>query len=137
MPYRAALLLPAMAGMLAAQTGQRPIPPTTTQTPLPSAQAYLSRTGTTPKPSAQEYPARAKIEKLSIGAEYLVREVAGACSPGERDVEVAFLQPHVHEVEGAARPLAESAETATACSELKAHGGEAVAKFFASPQKTR
>jgi len=61
-----------MAGMLAAQTGQRPIPPTTTQTPLPSAQAYLSRTGTTPKPSAQEYPARAKIEKLSIGAEYLV-----------------------------------------------------------------
>jgi hypothetical protein len=72
MPYRALLLLPALAGVLAAQTGQRPIPPTTTQTPLPSAQAYLSRTGTTPKPSAQDYPARAKLENLSIGAEYLI-----------------------------------------------------------------
>ena len=72
MSYRAALLLPALAGVLTAQTGQRPIPPTTTQTPLPSAEAYLSRTGTTPKTSAQDYPARAKLENLSIGAEYLV-----------------------------------------------------------------
>ena len=72
MCYRIALLLPALAGVLTAQTGQRPIPHTTTQTPLPWADAYLGRTGTTPKPSAQEYPARAKLEKLSIGAEYMV-----------------------------------------------------------------
>jgi hypothetical protein len=48
MAYRVALLLPALAGTLAAQYG------------------------TTPKPSAQDYPVRAKLEKLSIGAEYLV-----------------------------------------------------------------
>jgi hypothetical protein len=77
MSYRVALLLPALAGMLTGQTGQRPIPPTTTQTPLPSAQAYLSRTGTTPKSSEQEYPARAKLDKLSIGAEYLVHSFSG------------------------------------------------------------
>jgi len=58
--------------MLAAQSGQSPVPPTTTQTPLPYAHAYLVRSGTTPKPSSQDYPARAKLEKLSIGAEYLV-----------------------------------------------------------------
>jgi hypothetical protein len=48
MAYRAALLLPALAGALAAQYG------------------------TTPKASAQDYPVRAKLEKLAIGAEYLV-----------------------------------------------------------------
>jgi hypothetical protein len=48
MAYRAALLLPALALTLAAQYG------------------------TTPKASAQDYPVRAKLENLSIGAEYLV-----------------------------------------------------------------
>ena len=48
MAYRIALLLPALAGTLAAQYG------------------------TTPKASEQDYPVRAKLEKLSIGAEYLV-----------------------------------------------------------------
>jgi len=48
MAHRAALLLPALAGTLAAQYG------------------------TAPKASEQEYPVRAKLEKLSIGAEYLV-----------------------------------------------------------------
>ena len=48
MPYRAALLFLALAGTLAAQYG------------------------TSPKASAQDYPVRAKLEKLSIGAEYLV-----------------------------------------------------------------
>jgi hypothetical protein len=48
MLYRVALLLPALAGALAAQYG------------------------TTPKASEQDYPAHAKLEKLSIGAEYLV-----------------------------------------------------------------
>jgi len=48
MPYRAVLLLPALAGALAAQYG------------------------TTPKASEQDYPVRAKLEKLAIGAEYLV-----------------------------------------------------------------
>jgi hypothetical protein len=48
MAYRVALLLPALAGTLAAQYG------------------------TAPKASAQDYPVRAKLEKLSIGAEYLV-----------------------------------------------------------------
>jgi hypothetical protein len=48
MAYRAALLLPALAGALAAQYG------------------------TTPKASAQDYPVRARLEKLAIGTEYLV-----------------------------------------------------------------
>ncbi|MGC9950849.1 MAG: hypothetical protein ABSF64_31165 [Bryobacteraceae bacterium] len=48
MPCRAALLLPALAGVLAAQYG------------------------TTPKASEQDYPTRTRLEKLSIGAEYLV-----------------------------------------------------------------
>jgi hypothetical protein len=48
MPNRAVLLLPAMAGVLAAQYG------------------------TTPKASEQDYPAHTKLAKLSIGAEYLV-----------------------------------------------------------------
>lgn len=65
MPYRAAMLLPALAATLAAQ-------PTTMRTPLPYAHDYLSRTGTTPKASEQDYPVRAKLQKLSIGAEYLV-----------------------------------------------------------------
>jgi len=48
MAYRVVLLFPILAGTLAAQNG------------------------TTPKSSEQEYPVRAKLEKLSIGAEYLV-----------------------------------------------------------------
>jgi hypothetical protein len=72
MAYRPALLLAVLAGALAAQNGQAPAPPTQTTTPPPSAQAYLSRSGTTTKPSAEDYPVRAKLEKLSIGAEYMV-----------------------------------------------------------------
>jgi hypothetical protein len=48
MGCRSALLLPALAGALSAQYG------------------------TSTKASAQDYPVRAKLEKLSIGAEYLV-----------------------------------------------------------------
>jgi len=48
MAYRAVLLLPVLTCTLAAQYG------------------------TTPKASEQDYPVRAKLEKLSIGAEYLV-----------------------------------------------------------------
>jgi len=48
MAYRTALLLPALAGTLAAQYG------------------------TTPKASELDYPVHAKLEKLAIGAEYLV-----------------------------------------------------------------
>ncbi|MGD0364949.1 MAG: hypothetical protein ABSC93_29065 [Bryobacteraceae bacterium] len=48
MAYRAVLLLPLLLGTLLAQYG------------------------TTPKASAQEYPAHAKLDKISIGAEYLV-----------------------------------------------------------------
>lgn len=48
MAYRALFLLPALAGALAAQYG------------------------TTPKASAAEYPAHVRLEKLEIGAEYLV-----------------------------------------------------------------
>jgi len=47
MRYRAALLLPAFA-------------------------ATLAQSGTPPKDSAQDYPVHATLEKLSIGAEYLV-----------------------------------------------------------------
>ncbi|MGA2576292.1 MAG: hypothetical protein ABSH24_09745 [Bryobacteraceae bacterium] len=48
MAYRSALLLAAFAGILAAQDG------------------------TVPKTSAQDYPVHAKLQKLSIGAEYMV-----------------------------------------------------------------
>jgi hypothetical protein len=48
MLYRAALVLPVLAGALAAQYG------------------------TTPKTSEQDYPAHVKLDRLSIGAEYLV-----------------------------------------------------------------
>lgn len=48
MPCRTPLLIPALAAALAAQSG------------------------TPPKASAQDYPARASLEKLSIGADYLV-----------------------------------------------------------------
>lgn len=48
MAYRAALLLPALATALVAQSG------------------------TTPKAYAQDYPVHANLEKLSIGAEYLL-----------------------------------------------------------------
>jgi hypothetical protein len=53
MTYRAALFPLALAGTLAAQYG------------------------TTPKASEQEYPVRARLEKLSIGAEYLVHSFSG------------------------------------------------------------
>lgn len=42
------------------------------RTPLPYAHDYVSRTGTAPKASAPDYPAHATLQKLSIGAEYLV-----------------------------------------------------------------
>jgi hypothetical protein len=48
MAYRAALLLPVLAGALAAQYG------------------------TSPKASARDYPAHASVDRLSLGAEYLV-----------------------------------------------------------------
>ena len=71
MDYRTALWLAALA--LAPETLNGQVAPSTqTTTPLPSAQAYLSRSGTTTKPSAEDYPVRAKLEKLSIGAEYMV-----------------------------------------------------------------
>jgi hypothetical protein len=34
------------------------------------------------------------------------------------------------DVEGATRPLAESAESVTACAELRAHGASSVERFF-------
>jgi hypothetical protein len=53
MLYRAVFLLSVLTGMLAAQYG------------------------TSPKPSEQDYPVHAKMEKLSIGAEYLVHSFSG------------------------------------------------------------
>ena len=71
MDYRTALWLAALA--LAPETLNGQVAPSTqTTTPLPSAQAYLSRSGTTTKASAEDYPVHAKLEKLSIGAEYMV-----------------------------------------------------------------
>ncbi len=53
MLYRAVSLLSLLVGMLPAQYG------------------------TAPKPSEQDYPVHAKLEKLSIGAEYLVHSFSG------------------------------------------------------------
>lgn len=53
MSYRVILLLPLLAGALAAQYG------------------------TTPRPSEQDYPAHVKLEKLSMGAEYTVHSFSG------------------------------------------------------------
>jgi|HubBroStandDraft_1064217.scaffolds.fasta_scaffold00725_20 hypothetical protein len=71
MPYRVALLLPALAGVLAAQYG------------------------TTPKASEQDYPVHAKLEKLAIGAEYLVHSFSSGremfIAKDYLVVEVAFF----------------------------------------------
>jgi hypothetical protein len=71
MIYRAAFLLPALAGMLAAQSG------------------------TTPKASAQDYPVHGSLDKLSIGAEYLVHSFSSGremfIAKDYLVVEVAFF----------------------------------------------
>jgi hypothetical protein len=72
--------------------------------------------------------ARAKMP-TGYGA-YLVEVVEDACSDEEVAAEVAYLTPRVKEIEGAARPLAENTEQATACAALHRHGAAAVTKFF-------
>jgi alanyl aminopeptidase len=73
----------------------------------------------------------------SFGAEALVRTIGGVCTTSERDTELAFFQPRVKTLEGTERPLFENVEKATSCSELRAHGSPAVAKFFAKGAKKR
>jgi hypothetical protein len=58
--------------------------------------------------------------------------LATACSPEERDAELSFFQPRMADVEGAARPIAENAERATSCAELRARGTSAVTQFLKS-----
>ncbi len=60
----------------------------------------------------------------------LVDVVTSACTKGQIDEELSFFQPRAKELEGATRPLAENAERAAACSALRAHGAEAIAKYF-------
>jgi alanyl aminopeptidase len=56
--------------------------------------------------------------------------LSAACSPEERDAEVGFFHPRMADVEGTVRPMAEWAEAATACAELRARGASAVATFL-------
>ncbi len=72
--------------------------------------------------------ARAKLPGPLAGR--YARVMEGACSADERDAELSFLQPHLADVEGTTRPLAEEAESVTSCAELRAHGAESVARFF-------
>jgi puromycin-sensitive aminopeptidase len=62
----------------------------------------------------------------------LITSIGSACDEEELDAELAFYQPRVKELEGAARPLAEGAERATSCIALHAKGADAVAQFFRS-----
>jgi aminopeptidase N len=69
--------------------------------------------------------------KTPVGYEGdLVDVVAEACSKEDLDGELTYLTPRAKELEGAARPLAENAEVATACVALREHGAGSVAKFF-------
>jgi aminopeptidase N len=72
--------------------------------------------------------ARAKLPG-GLAGEYS-QLLAGACSTNERDAELAFLEPHMAEVDGAKRPLAEQAEGVTQCAAVREQGAPAVAKFF-------
>jgi hypothetical protein len=56
--------------------------------------------------------------------------LGAACSPEDRDAELAFFQPRMADVAGSARPIAELAEAATSCAELRARGASAVATFL-------
>ena len=60
-------------------------------------------------------------------------DVAGAaCTNADLDAARAFFVPRVKELEGAARPLAESLESAAACTALRARDAEAVTEYFRS-----
>jgi alanyl aminopeptidase len=63
-------------------------------------------------------------------AERYAAVLRGACSVEERDAELSFLQPHMADVEGSTRPLAEEAERVTTCAALRAESAPAVSRFF-------
>ena len=65
----------------------------------------------------------------------LVDVASAACTKEDLDAWTAYLEPRAKELEGAVRPLAENAEEATACTALRAHGAEAVAKYFQKSEK--
>ena len=83
MVYRAALSFSALAGLLAAQSG------------------------TAPKASAQDYPVHAKLEKLSIGAEYLVHSF----SRGRETVSYT----HLHSIASVLQKMSMPALAAHTC----------------------
>ena len=64
---------------------------------LALAPALPAQYGTTPKPSAQDYPAHTTIEKLSLGAEYLVHSFSSGrdmfIAKDYLVVEVALFPP--------------------------------------------
>ncbi len=62
----------------------------------------------------------------------LVSIAGAACTNADMDAARAFFEPRVNELEGAARPLAESLESAAACTALRARDAEAVTKYFAN-----
>jgi hypothetical protein len=73
---------------------------------------------------------QAKAKAPGPLAGYYAAVLESACSPEERDAELGFFQPRMADVEGAARPMAEQAEAATSCAELRARGAGAVATFL-------
>jgi alanyl aminopeptidase len=70
--------------------------------------------------------------KLPRGLAAPLVSVAGrVCTRAEREDVKAFFEPRVKDIEGAERPLAEALEASSLCVELRARGGQAVAKALA------
>jgi aminopeptidase N len=61
----------------------------------------------------------------------LVSVAGRVCTLAERDEAKAFFKPRAKEIEGAERPLAEALESSSLCAELRARGGQALAKALA------
>jgi aminopeptidase N len=61
-------------------------------------------------------------------AGHLVFAAGLVCTRAEKDEMEAFFTPKVASIEGAARPLAESLETASLCAELRARGAHTVTR---------
>jgi len=68
-------------------------------------------------------------KKLPGSLSTMLVEAAGvACSRTEIDERAAFYRPRAAPIEGAARPLAESLEGASQCSELRMHGATSLTR---------
>jgi cytosol alanyl aminopeptidase len=71
-----------------------------------------------------------KIPTAFMG-DFLAMFVGSDCAADERSAATAFLSPHIKEVEGAERPVAEASESATLCEALHDKYTPSVSHFFA------